>query len=58
MPAKDIFHDAVKNALQKENWQITDDQLFLRFGGVDLYIELGAERLLVQEGRNNPPVAF
>ena len=49
MPAKDIFHDVVKNALIKENWVITDDPLYLEFGGVDLYVDLGAERLVGAE---------
>ncbi len=49
MPAKDVFHDAVKNALIKENWVITDDPLYLEFGGVDLYVNLGAERLVGAE---------
>lgn len=43
MPAKDIFHNTVKNALQKEGWIITHDPLFIRFGQVELYIDLGAE---------------
>jgi hypothetical protein len=30
MPAKDIFHDAVKIALQKDGWTITHDPLFIR----------------------------
>jgi hypothetical protein len=30
MSAKDIFHNTVKIALEKENWQITDDPLYLR----------------------------
>lgn len=49
MPAKDIFHDAVKNALIKENWTITDDPLYLEFGGVDMYVDLGAEKLVGAE---------
>ena len=39
VPAKDVFHDAVRHALEKEQWIITDDPLFLRFGGVDMYID-------------------
>ncbi|MEH2022825.1 element excision factor XisH family protein [Nostoc sp.] len=27
MPAKDIYHDAVKNSLVQEGWIITDDPL-------------------------------
>jgi hypothetical protein len=32
MSAKDLFHHAVKTALQKENWLITNDPLRLSFG--------------------------
>lgn len=50
--AKDRFHDTVKNALIKENWTITNDPLFLQFGGVDVYIDLGAEKLIAAEKDN------
>ncbi len=46
--AKDVFHDAVRRALEKDRWIITDDPLFLRFGGLDMYIDLGAEQLLAK----------
>ncbi len=46
---KDIFHDIVKNALIQEGWTVTDDPLLLQFGGVDLYADLGAEKLLAVE---------
>ncbi|MEM8533353.1 MAG: element excision factor XisH family protein [Chloroflexota bacterium] len=49
MAARDIFHQAVRKALEKEEWTITDDPLLVQFGGVDLYIDLGAERLLGAE---------
>lgn len=49
MPAKDIFHNAVKRALEKDGWIITDDPLYLDFGGVELYIDLGAEKLIIAE---------
>ncbi len=29
MPAKDIYHNQVKNALIKDGWTITDDPLIL-----------------------------
>ncbi|MEA5616623.1 element excision factor XisH family protein [Cronbergia sp. UHCC 0137] len=32
--AKDKFHNAVKNAFIKEGWTITNDPLFMQFGGV------------------------
>ncbi len=46
MPAKDIFHDAVINALIKDGWTITHDPLPLSYGGKSTYVDLGAERLL------------
>ncbi|MEH2242869.1 MAG: element excision factor XisH family protein [Nostoc sp.] len=36
MPAKDIYHDAVKNSLIKEGWIITDDPLHLKWGQKDM----------------------
>ena len=49
MSAKDRYHDAVKSALLKENWIITDP-LRLKFSDQDeVRIDLGAERLLAAE---------
>lgn len=50
--AKDKFHNAVKNALIKEEWTITDDPLFLQFGGVDLFVDLGAEKIIAAQKDN------
>ncbi|MDB9494588.1 XisH family protein [Spirulina major CS-329] len=47
--AKDLFHNVVKTALIKDGWIITDDPLFLNVGGVDLFVDLGAEKLLAAE---------
>jgi hypothetical protein len=49
MPAKDIYHDTVKNALIKEGWTITHDQLFIQFDEVEMYIDIGAEKVLEAE---------
>ena len=49
MPAKDIYHDAVKYALIKDGWKITDDPLILSIGKKDLFIDLGAEKLIAAE---------
>ena len=49
MPTRDIYHDAVRNALLKDGWQITHDPLVLKWGWKDLFIDLGAERLLAAE---------
>ncbi len=52
MSAKDIFHDVVKRALQKDGWQITQEQYKLRVGGVEMSIDLAAERLIIAERQN------
>jgi hypothetical protein len=49
MSAKDLFHKAVKNALIKAQWDVKDDPLVIQFGGVDLRIDLGAEKLVAAE---------
>lgn len=49
MSAKDIFHEAVKQALEKEQWVITDDPLKLKFGNINFQIDLGAERVIAAE---------
>lgn len=49
MPAKDIYHDTVRNALIKDGWVITHDPLRLSWGDRDLYVDLGAEQLLAAE---------
>jgi XisH protein len=49
MSAKDIFHEVVKRALQKDGWQITHDPLSIGVGGVNISIDLGAERLMAAE---------
>jgi len=49
MAARDLFHEAVKVALQKENWVVTNDPLKLEAGGAKFEIDLGAERLLAAE---------
>lgn len=49
MPAKDLFHEAVKNALIKEGWTITDDPLTFKIDGINISIDLGAEKILGAE---------
>jgi hypothetical protein len=52
MPAKDIYHNTVKAALIKDGWTITHDPLSLRLGKRDLFVDLGAEKLLAAEKEN------
>ncbi len=49
MPRKDNIHDAVRNALIRDGWTITQDPLFLEYGAEDMFVDLGAERLLAAE---------
>jgi len=49
MPAKDIYHNTVKNALQKDGWTITHDPFPLKIGKKRLSADLGAERLLTAD---------
>jgi hypothetical protein len=49
MPAKDLYHTQVVNALVKDGWSITHDPLRLSFGGKDMYVDLGAEQLVAAE---------
>jgi XisH protein len=47
--ARDLFHNIVRSALEKDGWVITDDPLNIRSGGVDVQIDLGAEKLIAAE---------
>ncbi|MEG4026539.1 XisH family protein [Microcoleus sp. S13C4] len=49
MAARDLFHDAVKKALQKEEWEITADPLIVKIQGVKFEIDLAAEKVLAAE---------
>ncbi|MBW4632782.1 MAG: fatty-acid synthase [Iphinoe sp. HA4291-MV1] len=49
MPVRDRYHQSVKNALIKDEWTITDDPLHLKYGKKDMYVDLGAERLIAAE---------
>ena len=56
MPAKDLYHEECVRALQKDGWTITDDPLTVPYGGTELLIDLGAERMLGAE-RNGERIA-
>ena len=49
MPAKDLYHDAMKSALIKEGWIITDGPLRLKLGRKDMYVDLGASKLITAQ---------
>jgi hypothetical protein len=52
MPARDRFHNAVKTGLEKQGWKITHDPLTVSFELGDMYIDLGADKILAAEREN------
>ena len=56
MPARDIFHEPFTQALLKDGWTITHDPLTIPFDGTDLFVDIGAERLIGAE-RNGERIA-
>jgi hypothetical protein len=49
MPARDHIHDAVKHALIKDGWTITDDPYTIEYEDATVFIDLGAERVIAAE---------
>lgn len=50
--AKDIYHNTVKIALEKDGWTITNDPLTLRIGRRDVFVDLAAEKLITATKEN------
>lgn len=57
VPAKNIHHGVVVHALRADGWTITHDPLTLSYGGKDLYVDLGAERLTLAAERAGQRIA-
>jgi hypothetical protein len=57
MPAKNLYHDVVVNALKADGWTITHDPLTLAFGGKDLFVDIGAERTTIAAERGYEKIA-
>lgn len=49
MSAKDLFHEAVKRGLEKDQWAITSDPLELEWDEVKVKIDLAAEQLIAAD---------
>ncbi|MDZ8227860.1 MULTISPECIES: XisH family protein [unclassified Nostoc] len=49
MPAKDLYHDAVKNALIKDGWLIIADPYIIKYEDAELYADLAAEKPIAAE---------
>jgi hypothetical protein len=58
MSAKDVYHEIVKTAIQKDGWTITHDPLILKFASNRrLRIDLGAEQLIAAQ-KNTRKIAI
>src|SRR5690348_11989025 len=57
MPARNIHHEAVIRALQADGWTITHDPFLIPYGDRRLFIDLGAERLLIGAERETERIA-
>ncbi len=49
MPARDRYHQELKNALEGEGWTVTDDPFYVGIGSTNVQIDIGAERLVIAE---------
>ena len=49
MPAKDLYHEAVRVALVKDGWKITNDPYTIKFEEIKLFADLAAERMFVAQ---------
>lgn len=47
--AKDLLHDTVRKALEKDGWLITHDPFKIRYGNTNVYVDLAAEEVLAAE---------
>jgi hypothetical protein len=57
VPARNIHHNAVIQALRADGWTITHDPFLLRFGDRRLFVDLGAERVTVAAERGTERIA-
>lgn len=49
MSRRDLFHEAVVHALERDGWTVTDDPYYLEYGEQTLQIDLGAEMPIAAE---------
>ena len=49
MSRRDVYHQNVREALEIDGWTITDDPLDLSIGEVELFADLGVERIIGAE---------
>jgi len=52
MPARDVYHNTVKQALIKDGWTITNDPLHLKWGRKDMYYVATASSWKIGKSRS------
>jgi hypothetical protein len=57
VPARNIYHDAVIHALTADGWTVTHDPLTISYGGKDLFVDLGAERVAIAAEKGGARIA-
>lgn len=50
MPAKDLFHQTVINALEKDGWKVTHDPFVLKYKDLTVIADLAAEKVFDESG--------
>jgi Holliday junction resolvase-like predicted endonuclease len=51
MPRKDLYHDTVKNALERDGWRITRENQTLVIGEARVFIDLSAELIVAERDK-------
>lgn len=57
MPKRDKYHLAVREALEKDGWTITDDPLTVPTPGLEFHIDLGAVRDMIGAQKDGEQIA-
>lgn len=52
MPAKDLYHQIVREALEQEGWVVTHDTYFMYMGKRRGFIDLGAEMIGAEKDKD------
>jgi Holliday junction resolvase-like predicted endonuclease len=50
--ARDLFHQAVRHALENDGWIITKDPFSFRYGETSFEVDLAAQRLIAAERKD------
>lgn len=58
MPSRDSIHDPVKSSLQRSGWQITADPYVISYGERFLFVDLGAESVIIGSEQENIRIAI